>query len=201
MCTQCPVAWFACTSPAIGGRAGGGRGWRIDADGCLAKEQGAMGAGLWARSRPCSYEGETNWSDSDKWTISSSPTASCVPLKLLSQPRSSSFLPTMLFFQPHCALSYISTFLFLLLFSSVLWWRESVGCFCIRRGPAAFNYKVIVVDCSVCLTGWFKHARILLPCFCFMSTMRLTWHLNTINCLACFNILSLLSGIVIAGCH
>lgn len=40
------------------------------------------GAGLWARSRPCSYEGETNWSDSDKWTISSSPTASFLPHRL-----------------------------------------------------------------------------------------------------------------------
>lgn len=49
---------------------------------------GKIGAALWARSRPCSYEGETNWSDSDKWTISASPTASFMPLKLLSHPQS-----------------------------------------------------------------------------------------------------------------
>lgn len=49
---------------------------------------GKIGAALWARSRPCSYEGETNWSDSDKWTISASPTASFMSLKLLSHPQS-----------------------------------------------------------------------------------------------------------------
>lgn len=49
---------------------------------------GKIGAALWARSRPCSYEGETNWSDSDKWTISASPTASFMSLKLLSRPQS-----------------------------------------------------------------------------------------------------------------
>lgn len=94
---------------------------------------GKIGAGLWARSRPCSYEGETNWSDSDKWTISASPTASFMPLKLLSHPQSlpctppsttttifflsalnpysiHSHLPCS-FFLPHFPLAYIFTFL------------------------------------------------------------------------------------------
>lgn len=94
---------------------------------------GKIGAALWARSRPCSYEGETNWSDSDKWTISASPTASFMSLKLLSHPQSlpctpppppppfSSWAPSTpilfiltyhaLFFLPHFPLAYIFTFL------------------------------------------------------------------------------------------
>lgn len=75
-------------------RAGAGRGWRIDVMGGWLKNGEDRGAVLWARSRPCSYEGETNWSDSDKWTISSSPTASFMPLKLLSHPS----LPPNIFF-------------------------------------------------------------------------------------------------------
>lgn len=59
--------------------------------------RGGSGAGLWARSRPCSYEGETNWSDNDKWTISSSPTASFIPLKLLSGPQSLPYSTTIFF--------------------------------------------------------------------------------------------------------
>ena len=35
VCTECTVAWVASSSPAIGERAGVGRGWRIDGDGWL----------------------------------------------------------------------------------------------------------------------------------------------------------------------
>lgn len=41
---------------------------------------------LVCRSRARCYGGETNWSDSDKWTISSSCTDSLVPCNLLSAP-------------------------------------------------------------------------------------------------------------------
>lgn len=60
VCVERSLAWVASSSPATGAGAGAGRGWRIDADGGLAGEWGGSGAGLRARSRPCSYEGETN---------------------------------------------------------------------------------------------------------------------------------------------
>lgn len=194
------------------------------------------GAGLWARSRPCSYEGETNWSDSDKWTISSSPTASFLPIRLPFPTLSLFPIPllfslrafsTPVFFIFHLRssfskLSYIffALLLFLLL---VMLFYCSASCYNLpvfslfhpvaraisevfsfffaswKRGPAAFYYEV---DYLVRLVDRLTPAHSNdFHRFCFMSPMRLTWHLKTINCLACIKLLLLLSGIVIGGCY
>lgn len=71
---------------------------------------GRSGAGLWARSRPRSYEGEANWSDSDKWTISSPPTASFMPLKLLSHPPSPPYPPIIFFLSALNPIVFILTY-------------------------------------------------------------------------------------------
>lgn len=90
---NCSSGWILIFSSGMRGKC------RVKGRWMDGREDGWMEWGVeggWSVGGGCCprfYEGEANQSDSDKWTISSPPTASLIPLNLLHHPYNLSFFP------------------------------------------------------------------------------------------------------------